>query len=94
MSDCVLLVIGYFLGAILGYLVCAVLTFRKDEPKPHTTCKDCIHRDTDQCPFYHLKPDERVDRIGYRKCTDKPDDFYCKEAQDRGVAARRKQGKL
>ena len=76
-----LLLLGYFLGAPLGFLLCSVLVASKDPPKPHTTCKDCVHRNTDQCPFYHLKPDERIDQIGYRKCTDRPDDFYCKDAK-------------
>lgn len=80
MSDWLLLLIGYFLGAILGYLICAVLSANKIAPEPHITCQDCVHRNTDKCPFYHLKQDERIDQIGYRKCTDKPDDFYCKEA--------------
>ena len=37
-----LLVLGYFLGAPLGFLLCSVLVASKDPPKPHTTCKDCI----------------------------------------------------
>ena len=61
-----LLVLGYFLGAPLGFLLCSVLVASKDPPKPHTTCKDCVHR--------HKKED----------------DFYCKEAQDIGLATKRK----
>lgn len=79
MSDWLLLVIGYFLGAILGYLICAVLSANKNAPEPHITCKDCVHRNKKPCPLSHFcKHETTGEIIGYH--TDKPDDFYCKEA--------------
>lgn len=67
------------LGAPLGFLLCSVLVASKDPPKPHTTCKDCVHRNTDQCPFYHIECDVTGDSIFWH--TNKQDDFYCKDAK-------------
>lgn len=83
-----LLVLGYFLGAPLGFLLCSVLVASKDPPKPHTTCKDCVHRHKKECPFSHIECDVTGDSIFWH--TNKQDDFYCKEAQDIGLATKRK----
>ena len=79
MSDWLLLLIGYFLGAILGYLICAVLSANKIAPEPHITCQDCVHRNKKSCPLSHFcKHETTGEIIGYH--TDQPDNFYCKEA--------------
>ena len=83
-----LLLLGYFLGAPLGFLLCSVLVASKDPPKPHTTCKDCVHRNKKECPFSHIECDVTGDSIFWH--TNKQDDFYCKEAQDIGLATKRK----
>lgn len=83
-----LLLLGYFLGAPLGFLLCSVLVASKDPPKPHTTCKDCVHRHKKECPFSHIECDMTGDSIFWH--TNKQDDFYCKEAQDIGLATKRK----
>ena len=83
-----LLLLGYFLGAPLGFLLCSVLVASKDPPKPHTTCKDCVHRHKKECPFSHIECDVTGDSIFWH--TNKQDDFYCKEAQDIGLATKRK----
>lgn len=83
-----LLLVGYFLGAPLGFLLCSVLVASKDPPKPHTTCKDCVHRHKKECPFSHIECDMTGDSIFWH--TNKQDDFYCKEAQDIGLATKRK----
>lgn len=84
-----LLLLGYFLGAPLGFLLCSVLVASKDPPKPHTTCKDCAHRNKKSCPLSHFcKHETTGEIIGYH--TDKPDDFYCKEAQNIGLGTKRK----
>ncbi len=57
-------------------------------PKPHTTCKDCVHRHKKECPFSHIECDVTGDSIFWH--TNKQDDFYCKEAQDIGLATKRK----
>ena len=80
-----LLLLGYFLGAPLGFLLCSVLVASKDPPKPHTTCKDCVHRHKKECPFSHIECDVTGDSIFWH--TNKQDDFYCKEAQDIGLPA-------
>ena len=74
-----LLVLGYFLGAPLGFLLCSVLVASKDPPKPHTTCKDCVHRHKKECPFSHIECDVTGDSIFWH--TNKQDDFYCKDAK-------------
>ncbi len=71
-----LLLLGYFLGAPLGFLLCSVLVASKDPPKPHTTCKDCVHRHKKECPFSHIECDVTGDSIFWH--TNKQDDFYCK----------------
>ena len=73
-----LLLLGYFLGAPLGFLLCSVLVASKDPPKPHTTCKDCVHRNKQECPFSRFNSDVTGDAVFW--ITDKPDDFYCKDA--------------
>ena len=83
-----LLLLGCFLGAPLGFLLCSVLVASKDPPKPHTTCKDCVHRHKKECPFSHIECDVTGDSIFWH--TNKQDDFYCKEAQDIGLATKRK----
>ena len=83
-----LLLLGYFLGAPLGFLLCSVLVASKDPPKPHTTCKDCVHRHKKECPFSHIECDMTGDSIFWH--TNKQDDFYCKEAQDIGLDTKRK----
>ena len=83
-----LLLLGYFLGAPLGFLLCSVLVASKDPPKPHTTCKDCVHRHKKECPFSHIECDMTGDSIFWH--TNKQDDFYCKEAQDIVLATKRK----
>ena len=83
-----LLLLGYFLGAPLGFLLCSVLVASKDPPKPHTTCKDCVHRHKKECPFSHIECDVTGDSIFWH--TNKQDDFYCKEAQDIGLDTKRK----
>ena len=83
-----LLLLGYFLGAPLGFLLCSVLVASKDPPKPHTTCKECVHRHKKECPFSHIECDMTGDSIFWH--TNKQDDFYCKEAQDIGLATKRK----
>ena len=74
-----LLLLGYFLGAPLGFLLCSVLVASKDPPKPHTTCKDCVHRHKKECPFSHIECDVTGDSIFWH--TNKQDDFYCKDAK-------------
>ena len=74
-----LLLLGYFLGAPLGFLLCSVLVTSKDPPKPHTTCKNCAHRNKKECPFSHIKCDVTGDSIFWH--TNKQDDFYCKDAK-------------
>ena len=74
-----LLLLGYFLGAPLGFLLCSVLVASKDPPKPHTTCKDCVHRHKKECPFSHIECDMTGDSIFWH--TNKQDDFYCKDAK-------------
>lgn len=74
-----LLVLGYFLGAPLGFLLCSVLVASKDPPKPHTTCKDCVHRNKKECHFSHIECDVTGDSIFWH--TNKQDDFYCKDAK-------------
>ena len=74
-----LLLLGYFLGAPLGFLLCSVLVASKDPPKPHTTCKDCVHRHIKECPFSHIECDVTGDSIFWH--TNKQDDFYCKDAK-------------
>lgn len=83
-----LLLLGYFLGAPLGFLLCSVLVASKDPPKPHTTCKDCVHRHKKECPFSRIECDVTEDSIFWH--TNKQDDFYCKEAQDIGLDTKRK----
>lgn len=73
-----LLLLGYFLGAPLGFLLCSVLATSKDPPKPHTTCKDCVHRNKQECPFSRFTSDVTGNVVFW--ITDKPDDFYCKDA--------------
>lgn len=92
MSDWQLLLLGYFLGAPLGFLLCSVLVVSKDPPKPHTTCKNCVHRHKEECPLSHIDCDVTGDCIFWH--TDKPDNFYCKEAQKNVVGQDRKQKKL
>ena len=58
-----LLLLGYFLGTPLGFLLCSVLVASKDPPKPHTTCKDCVHRHKKECPFSHIECDVTGDSI-------------------------------
>lgn len=72
---------GFLLGTLFGIFLFTLFSICKDPPKPHTTCKDCVHRNKEKCPFYHLKQNERIDTISYQWRTDRPDDFYCKEAQ-------------
>ena len=79
MSDWLLLLLGYFLGAPLGFLLCSVLVASKDPPKPHTTCKDCVYRNKKECPFSHIECDVTGDYIFWH--TNKQDDFYCKDAK-------------
>lgn len=74
-----LLLLGYFLGTPLGFLLCSVLVASKDPPKPHTTCKDCVHRHKKECPFSHIECDVTEDSIFWH--TNKQDDFYCKDAK-------------
>ena len=78
MSDWLLLTIGYFLGAILGFLICSVFAASKEEPELHITCKDCVHRNKKACPLSHFSSNETGTEILW--ITDIPDDFYCKEA--------------
>ena len=59
-----LLVLGYFLGAPLGFLLCSVLVASKDPPKPHTTCKDCVHRHKKAVSYTHLDVYKR--QMGHR----------------------------
>ena len=74
-----LLLLGYFLGAPLGFLLCSVLVAGKDPPKPHTTCKDCVHRNKKECPLSRFSSDVTGNAIFW--ITDRPDDFYCKDAK-------------
>ena len=57
--------------------------FRSDgkqrPPKPHTTCKNCVHRNKKECPFSHIECDVTGDSIFWH--TNKQDDFYCKDAK-------------
>ena len=85
-----LFLLGYFLGAILSLVVYSALVASKDPPKPHTTCKDCVHRNKQECPFYHLKEIKYIDHTEYQWTTGKDDDFYCKEAQNIGLGTKRK----
>lgn len=92
MSDWLLLIIGYILGAPLGFLLCTVIVSGKDYKNPHITCKDCAHRNKKECPLSHIDCDVTGDCIFWH--TDKPDNFYCKEAQKIVVGQDRKQKKL
>lgn len=74
-----LLLLGYFLGTPLGFLLCSVLVASKDPPKPHTTCKNCVHRNKKECHFSHIECDVTGDSIFWH--TNKQDDFYCKDAK-------------
>lgn len=57
--------------------------------KNRTTCKNCVHRNAPECPFSHLEKVDSAELI-YQRKTDRPDDFYCKEAQCIGAGAKRK----
>ena len=83
-----LFLLGYFLGAILSLVVYSALVASEDPPKPHTTCKDCVHRNKQECPFSRFTSDVTGNAVFW--ITDKPDDFYCKEAQNIGLGTKRK----
>lgn len=84
-------IIGYtcfVLGAIFGLGIFALLNASKDPPKPHTTCKDCVHRNQKECPFSRFTSDVTGNAVFW--ITDKSDDFYCKEAQNIELGTKRK----
>lgn len=92
MSDWLLLIIGYILGAPLGFLLCTVIVSGKDEPEKHITCKDCAHRNKKECKYSHIDCDITGDNIFFTITM--PDDFFCEEATPIVVGQDRKQKKL